>query len=123
MAVNAATVTAIIAARETLSAAQTARLPTLITLAAGRLSESVFTTTYYDEAVALLVLHWLFKNPRAAGPMTAETEGRLSRSYASPGGNWQGSKLSDLDSTSYGRELQDLGKMVCGGIAVRTSIG
>jgi len=65
--------------------------------------ESVYGDQY-NLAVALLVLHWLAKEDSggAAGPITSEKEGDLSRAYsvsASP---------DDLDSTGWGKELKAL---------------
>lgn len=57
-----------------------------------------------DHAVALLAAHTLTLSKRggSGGPVTGESEGSLSRSY----GGIQGA--SQLDSTSYGMELNRL---------------
>ncbi len=60
-------------------------------------------------AVALLTLHWLALQERgktgASGVITSETEGDLSRSYATPT-----AEVSDLSATIWGQELERLGK-------------
>lgn len=60
-------------------------------------------------AVALLTLHWLTLQERgkggASGVITSETEGDLSRTYATPD-----SGITDLSATIWGQELERLGK-------------
>lgn len=54
--------------------------------------------------LALLVLHWKVMDARggAAGGLTGESEGQLSRQYAQPAAQFG---MSDLHTTSYGMEL------------------
>jgi hypothetical protein len=104
MAVDVATVTAIIAIRVTLPSVDLDRLPTLIPYAAEELSESALGDRY-NKAVALLTLHWIYKDRNAGGgggAITSEREGDLARSYATP------ANPTDYDGTSWGMELQGL---------------
>lgn len=95
------------------------RLSDLITLAQQGLSAAVFGDRY-GEAVGLKVLHMLALEARnggnpgtgtssgtgIGGQITAESEGELSRSYASSQGS--GYAMDDLNSTQYGQELKAL---------------
>jgi hypothetical protein len=91
------------------------RLDDMISLAETKLSSS-FYGDCYAEAVALLVLHWYAKESRggAAGSVASETEGRLSRSFATDVGSSGG---SDWSTTSWGQELETLTNSI--GITVR----
>jgi len=83
-----------------------ARVNSLITLSTEQ-TGSVFGTRTND-AIALLVLHWLALDARngggvggAGGAITSETEGQLSRSY----GGGMINNNNELASTSWGLEL------------------
>jgi len=100
------TVAEIIVAR-CLTVVINARVNSLITLATEQ-TGSVFGTRTND-AIALLVLHWLALDARngggvggAGGAITSETEGQLSRSY---GGGMINNNDNELASTSWGLEL------------------
>jgi len=84
-----------------------ARITDLITLATQDISSSVFGSKTND-AIALLVLHWLALETRsggfAPGAIKSEKEGDLSRSY----GIGSSKTLDDLDSTSWGLQLKRL---------------
>lgn len=80
-----------------------AQLNTLISLA--ELETGTVYGTQRPKAVALLALHWIVLAERgrggAAGQLTAEVEGDLSRSHAA----LQATKDLSLSSTSWGLEL------------------
>jgi hypothetical protein len=75
-------------------------------------------TAYGDQiecAVALLVLHWSEMENRtgSGGPVSSETEGRLSRSFA------VAASSDDWGSTAWGQELQSLTNSVTFGPRTR----
>jgi hypothetical protein len=86
-----------------LSTAQTAQKTDMIGLATEQLDATVYGTKI-ELAIALLVLHWFEVQNRtgSGGPLSSETEGGLSRSYAVTASS------SDWGSTSWGQELQSL---------------
>jgi hypothetical protein len=88
-----------------LAAANAGRIPALVTLASSRTNTRLFKDRT-QEAIALRVLHMIVSDGRggAAGPITSESEGSLSRSYAAPQGG------EDLGATSFGQELQAMGR-------------
>jgi hypothetical protein len=99
---------------------ESAQLTALLALA-----ESKTSTNYganRNEAVALLVLHWLALKERgvnaAAGPIVSESEGDLSVTYAQPAQSPSGTAGDDLSSTSWGTELLRLrkGSFIAGGL-------
>jgi hypothetical protein len=100
----------IIAARNPVLSADTARRDLLITEAEDQLDEAVYGDKY-SRAVALLAMHNYAKDVTAfaGGPVTSETEGRLSRSY---GG---GDAKDDWRSTKWGKELWELTARCTGG--------
>lgn len=84
---------------------ETAQLHSLLDLAEARTDLEAYGANRSD-AVALLVLHWMAVQDRgragAAGPITAEAEGQLSRSY----GFLQNQSLPPhLSQTAWGLEL------------------
>ncbi len=87
---------------------ESARINGLIAQADAQIGPEAYDTLR-PTAVALLTLHWLALAERgrggAAGAVTAESEGDLSRSYAAPT-----SGASDLSATMWGQELEALGK-------------
>jgi hypothetical protein len=86
-----------------------AQVTGLITLAEQGMASSVFGDRY-GEAVGLKVLHilaCLAINPSVSGPIVSESEGSLSRSYASPA---SGGGFDDLNTTAYGKQLIALKK-------------
>ena len=87
---------------------ESARITSLIELAETEIGPDAYGDLR-SNAVALLTLHWLALSERgksgAAGAITSEAEGDLSRSYASPE-----SPISSLSSTMWGQELESLGK-------------
>lgn len=87
-----------------LAAANSERIPTLITLA-GEQTGSVFGVQR-NSAIAMLVLHWLASEASASagGALTSEKEGELQRSYGSAPSN------DDLDSTRWGQERKRLAR-------------
>ena len=95
----AQTITEIITLRSATVAAKT-DLADMITLAETRLSSGTFGDNY-NEAVALLVLHYYAINDRngAGGPVTSEKEGQLSRTFAAA------ASPNSWTSTSWGMEL------------------
>jgi len=96
------TITEIITLRSAAVAAKT-DLALMIELAETRLSEDTFGDNY-EEAVALLVLHYYAINDRggAGGQVTSESEGQLSRSFG------VAASKSLWASTSWGQELIQL---------------
>lgn len=88
--------------------ADDSRLSEMITLAEANLSSTAYGD-HYNQAVALLVLHWYTKEERggAGGPIASEKEGGLARSYSVTSSAWD-----DLASTSWGVELNQLTKRV-----------
>jgi len=89
---------------------ESARITSLIEIAETEIGADAYGDLR-PNAVALLTLHWLALSERgksaAGGAITAESEGDLSRSYASPD---SGSGSSSLSSTVWGQELEALGK-------------
>lgn len=87
-----------------------AAISTLLTMAEAQTGEAYGANR--TTAVALLALHWLAIQSRgqgsAAGQITAESEGDLSRSYAAIASS-SGSD-SSLKGTSWGNELLRLRK-------------
>jgi len=87
---------------------ESARITSLIEIAETEIGADAYGDLR-PNAVALLTLHWLALHERgksaAAGAISSESEGDLSRSYASPS-----ETLSDLSSTMWGQELESLGK-------------
>lgn len=85
------------------------RITGLISMAEAETSQTAYGA-FRAKAVALLALHWLALSARgkgaAAGPITSEAEGDLSRSYAAPAATPGGA--DSLASTSWGQELQRL---------------
>lgn len=83
-----------------------ARVTDLITLATQDIG-SVFGSKTND-AIALLVLHWIALDARAGGfapgAIKSEKEGDLARSFGGSGSK----TLTDLDSTSWGLQLKRL---------------
>ena len=96
------------------SLAGDSRLTSMLELAEMELSEDLFEDLY-AKAVALLALHYYAKDERgpggAAGAITSESEGQLSRSYASPVGAG-GVTAHDWESTTWGQELLALTRTV-----------
>ncbi len=86
-----------------LSSSQQSRKSDMIGLATEQLDADVYGTKI-ELAIALLVLHWFEVENRtgSGGPLSSETEGGLSRSYAVMASS------SDWGSTSWGQELQTL---------------
>ncbi len=86
-----------------------ASISALLTIAEGQTGEAYGANR--NTAVALLTLHWLALQERgrggAAGQITSETEGDLSRSYAATAASGSDAGLS---STSWGLELKRLRK-------------
>lgn len=100
-----------------------AQVLALISLAESATSSCGWGTNR-TSAVALLALHYLAIGERgaggAAGAITSESEGDLSRSYASPQSN-----LNDYDfgSTIWGMELLRLRRSCFFGVITRMSRG
>jgi hypothetical protein len=90
--------------------AQTSIMDGLILDAEEELDEAVYCDKY-ARAVALLAMHNYLKDKGAgaAGAITSETEGRLSRSF---GG---GASDNDWMSTRWGKELYELTLQCLGG--------
>ena len=92
----------------------TPRRTTLIALAEQKL-DATFYGDSYNEAVALLVLHMYAKDartgagggPAPGGALTAEAEGRASRSYGAATAGTTAS-MSEWSSTMWGLELIEL---------------
>lgn len=103
-------------ALETLLALDPCRKASATISALLSISETQTGTAYganRNTAVALLALHWLALQERgrggAAGQITSETEGDLSRSYAATASS-SGSSDAGIASTSWGLELKRLRK-------------
>lgn len=64
-------------------------------------------------ATAYLVAHMLTMSARqgAGGPIISETEGELSRSYASPLSGVSTTNLSSLSASGYGQEFMRIRRM------------
>ncbi len=89
-----------------LSSAQQGQKADMIALATEQLDANVYGTKI-EYAIALLVLHWFAIQTRGAsggssGPVSSESEGALSRSYAVMASS------SDWGTTAWGLELQTL---------------
>ncbi len=88
---------------------ESARIHGLIALAEIEIGPTSYDTDLRPTAVALLTLHWLALSDRgrtgAGGAIISETEGDLSRSYAAPPAG-----ASNLSSSTWGQELESLGK-------------
>lgn len=89
--------------------ASDSRLPTFITLATNQTATDRFGVNY-ELAIALRACHMMARNPTvgmgAAGAVTSETEGEISRSYSIP--KYLQEKYGDLCSTPYGAQLAQL---------------
>lgn len=81
------------------------RLTDMVAYARSLLDEDCWCDEF-ETAVALLTLHLYAKQTQSTGggPLTSETEGRLSRSYGASGSS------TDWGTTGWGRELEELQK-------------
>ena len=101
----AQTIKVIIGLRSSVVAAKS-DIDDMITYAKSKIQDCGYGEQYND-AIALLVLHLYEVNDRGAGgPITSETEARLSRSYAATASS------SSWGDTKWGRELQTLSSSI-----------